>query len=54
MRLLRFAQYEASDRAYLFYCDNAWSVVTDTEHECVTAAIEQANFEFGLLSFRRI
>jgi hypothetical protein len=46
------ARYEGSDRAHLFYCDAAWNVVTDTEHESVTAAIEQANFEFELLPFR--
>ncbi|HEX3617679.1 MAG TPA: hypothetical protein VHU61_14155 [Solirubrobacteraceae bacterium] len=34
------------------YCDPSWNVITDTWHEdVVAAAIDQANFEFGLLQF---
>jgi hypothetical protein len=51
---IAIARYDGSDRAYLFYCDTDWNVVTDTEHPSVTAAIEQANFEFGLLPFREV
>jgi hypothetical protein len=51
---IAIAKYDGSDRASLFYCDSAWDVVTDTEYESVTAAIEQANFEFGLLPFREV
>ena len=36
---------------YLFYCDRSWNVVTDTWHEDLASAVEQANFEFGLLHF---
>jgi hypothetical protein len=39
---------------YLFYCDRSWSVVTDTWHEDVAAAVAQANFEFGLLHFEQM
>jgi hypothetical protein len=51
---LAVAQYEGSDSVYLFYCDADWRVVTDTEHESIPAAIEQAHFEFGLLPFEEI
>jgi hypothetical protein len=38
---------------YLFYCDPSWNVITDTWHQDVAAAIDQANFEFGLLHFQK-
>jgi hypothetical protein len=47
------ARYDDSSSAHLFYCDRDWQVVTDTEHEDVDAAIQQANFEFGLLHFQQ-
>jgi hypothetical protein len=36
---------------YLFYCDERWMVITDTLHDDVKAALEQARFEFGDLAF---
>jgi hypothetical protein len=39
---------------YLFYCDRGWNVVTDTWHEDVESAVQQANFEFGLLAFEEV
>ncbi len=51
---LAVAQYDGSVTAYLFYCDSDWRVVTDTEHESVRMAIEQAHFEFGLLQFKEV
>ncbi len=49
---LAIAQYETEPHCvYLFYCDPSWNVITDTWHEDVAAALEQANFEFGLLQF---
>jgi hypothetical protein len=49
---LVIAKYEDEPQGvYLFYCDQSWNVITDTWHEDVTAAMHQANFEFGLLQF---
>jgi hypothetical protein len=48
---LAIARYD-SDGVYLFYCDPSWNVITDTWHEDVAAAIDQANFEFGLIGSR--
>jgi hypothetical protein len=50
---LAIASYEdPADGVDLFYCDPSWNVITDTWHEdVVAAAIDQANFEFGLLQF---
>jgi hypothetical protein len=31
-----------------------WNVITDTRHDDITTAIEQANFEFGLLHFEPV
>src|SRR4051794_40675131 len=45
-------KYEAEPHCvYLYYCDPSWNVITDTWHEDVAAALDQANFEFGLLRF---
>jgi hypothetical protein len=49
---LAIARYESDPRGvYLFYCDPSWNVITDTWHEDVAEARDQANFEFGLLQF---
>jgi hypothetical protein len=48
---LAVAQYENESGVYLFYCDDSWNVVTDTQHEDVQHAIEQARFEFGSIEF---
>ena len=31
---------------YLFYCDSQWNVITDTLHQTVEIAEQQAEFEF--------
>jgi hypothetical protein len=52
---LAIAAYDDEPRGvYLFYCDRSWSVITDTWHEDVAAAVGQANFEFGLLQFEQM
>ncbi|WP_194817234.1 hypothetical protein [Nocardia sp. XZ_19_385] len=50
---LAIAKYneDASAGCYLFYCDANWSVLTDTWHETVEDAIDQANAEFTGLQF---
>jgi hypothetical protein len=49
------AKYDEDARGvYLFYCDDDWNVITDTLHEDVSSAIQQANFEFGLLAFESV
>jgi hypothetical protein len=49
---LAIAEYDGeSQGVYLYYCDPSWNVITDTWHEDVAAALDQANFEFGLLQF---
>jgi hypothetical protein len=50
---LAIATYESdAEGVYLFYCDPSWNVITDTWHEDVASALDQANFEFGLLRFQ--
>jgi hypothetical protein len=49
---LAIAKYDGeSQGVYLYYCDPSWNVITDTWHEDVAAALDQAHFEFGLLQF---
>lgn len=48
---LAIAQYPSDSGFYLFYCDERWEVVTDTYHESIRAAIEQAEFEFDPVAF---
>jgi hypothetical protein len=43
---LAIAEYEGESGVYLFYCDPEWRVVTDTFHESVDLAIEQARWEY--------
>ena len=43
---LAIARYPDQSGFYLFYCDAAWSVLTDTWHESVEAAVAQAEFEY--------
>ncbi len=43
---LVIAKYEDEEGTYLFYCDSDWNVLTDTYHESIEAAKEQAEFEF--------
>jgi hypothetical protein len=48
---LAIAQYPSDSGFYLFYCDESWEVVTDTYHDSIRAAIEQAEFEFDPVAF---
>jgi hypothetical protein len=48
---LAIAKYDSDPGFYLFYCDGEWRVVTDTYHDTVEAAITQAEFEYGALTF---
>jgi hypothetical protein len=43
---LAICKYEEEVGFYLFYCDPNWSTITDTWHETVDDAKEQAEFEF--------
>ncbi len=43
LAICRFAE---EDSFYLFYCDAEWNAVTDTYHETLEAALEQAEFEY--------
>ena len=43
---LAIAQYDGDSQFYLFYCDSAWQVVTDTCHVTLELACEQAEFEY--------
>lgn len=43
---LAICQYEDDSGIYLFYCDSEWNVLTDTWHETVEGAQDQASFEF--------
>jgi hypothetical protein len=44
---LAIAHYPDQSGFYLFYCDAAWSVLTDTWHESIDAAVAQAEFEYS-------
>jgi hypothetical protein len=43
---LSICKYPDVEGYYLFYCDTSWDAVTDTYHESLEGAIEQAEFEF--------
>lgn len=43
---LAICQYEGDDSFYLFYCDSDWKELTDTWHEDIESAKNQASFEF--------
>lgn len=47
---LAICKYENEDGYYLFGCDLNWESGTDTLHESVEEAIEQAEWEYGDLS----
>ncbi|WP_299701527.1 hypothetical protein [uncultured Pontibacter sp.] len=47
---LAICKYDNEDGYYLFGCDLKWESVTDTLHETVEDAIEQAEWEYGDLS----
>jgi len=45
---LAICQYAGDSRLfYLFYCDVAWNVVTDTCHLSLQEALDQATFEYA-------
>ena len=44
---LAIAQYPDQPGFYLFYCDDAWAVLSDTWHETVEGAEAQAKFEYA-------
>jgi hypothetical protein len=48
---LAIAQYPSDSGFYLFYCNENWEAMTDTYHETLEAAIEQAEFEFHPVAF---
>jgi hypothetical protein len=43
---LAICQYRKEGGFYLFYCDENWNTLTDTYHESVERAQEQAEFEY--------
>ncbi len=43
---LAICHYQGDNSYYLFYCDSAWNAVTDTWHETIEDAMEQAEFEY--------
>jgi hypothetical protein len=43
---LAIVRYPDESGFYVFYCDAAWSVLTDTWHESIEAAVAQAEFEY--------
>ena len=45
--MLRIVKYGDSG-VYLYYCDEAGGEYTDTWHETIARAIEQAEFEFNV------
>ena len=49
---LVIATYVGEPGAYLFYCDSTWQVITDTQHETIEEAKNQANIEFKNLQNR--
>jgi hypothetical protein len=49
---LAIARYDGDGQFYLFYCDPAWRVVTDTCHPTLELAREQAEFEYRGVSAR--
>ena len=43
---LAICQYEGEESYYLFGCDANWNTVTDTWHETLEQAPQQAEFEY--------
>lgn len=44
---LAICKHDHDTGYYLFYCDNTWKEFTDTYHESIEDAIDQAEFEFA-------
>lgn len=51
IRWLAVCRYEDHPGFYLFYCGEDWTVVTDTFHDTVESALDQAGHEFEGVSF---
>jgi hypothetical protein len=47
---LAICQYSDAEGYYLLYCDSSWGVITDTWHETMERANEQAEFEYQGIS----
>ena len=45
-KALAICQYPGEQCLYLFYCDEHGRVLTDTWHESLTQAMDQAEFEY--------
>jgi len=43
---LALCQYDGETAYYLFGCDAKWNAVTDTWHETLEGALQQAEFEY--------
>lgn len=43
---LAICQYDGETAYYLFGCDSEWNTLTDTWHETLNDALEQAEFEY--------
>ena len=43
---LAICRYAEEAGCYLFYCDSEWAVLTDTLHDSIDGAANQAGFEF--------
>ncbi len=46
MKGLAICKYDEEDAYYLFGCDEDWESITDTWHETIEEAMEQAEFEY--------
>ena len=49
---LAIASFSGEMDFYLFYCGEDWSVLTDTLHQSIDSAKQQAEFEFPGVSTR--
>ncbi len=47
---LAICQYENAGGFYLFSCDSQWNCITDTYHETLEEAKQQAEFEYAGVS----
>ena len=45
-RGLAICQYDGEDVFYLFGCDAEWNTLTDTWHQTLEDALQQAEFEY--------
>jgi hypothetical protein len=45
---LRITKYDDTEGVYLFYCDDDGTELTDTYHDTVSDAMDQAGWEFNV------